>query len=1498
MTLLLLAQTPMVQTFVAEKVLEKLSENIDGNISIEKIHFKPFSHLVVKNIVITDKAPDIDPDNPSCEIIDTLFKAKYIMADFALTSLIGDEGIGIDKVIVEDGQLNLVIEHHRTNEGMSNNLTRMFRLDEIKKQKIDKEIFHIDDVKIDNFTFILKNYSSRKTSFRGGINWNDLEVRNIYATAEDLRFKSGVMTGKATGLSFTEKSGYICNSMTGSARVGNGLTHITDCRLIDPWSEIHMPDGKLIYSGVKDFSDYIHAVVMDADIGTSFIDFKSLSFFAPELEGNQLKVHGYKGHFHGTVDDFTVTDAQVEMEGGGFIGTISGRMTGIPEVMTTSLEGQVKDCRITSNGLSRFVTYWMKGGKLDLSWLAPGEVFTINGEVSGTLNNMIVHPNIISSLGKASGRDVRIDNILSSDAVMKISGDISTDNLDLGKVLETDLLGPVTLSVTADATFGEDDSPVKANISNLVVERLHLYGYDYTGISGEAMISDEFIDGRLTCDDPSLTFMTHGRYGISRTNQDTKYDFAVLVGDADLNKIKLDKRGKSKTRFTMTADFTKTPDDNIYGTISVGGLMLENSNGSYNIGDITLNSINRSNTYKMELTSSFAEGNLTGTAPVMDFVKDLMGVTLKREVPALFKDPSYTWNGNRYKLYFNFKDTQDVLAWALPGLYIATGTNLNAEIKETGRFNLAMSSQRIAYESQYLKDVRLNLTNSDDALTGDITGSELKVGTLMLRDNNLKMLADDNHIGISYGYENTGKLENRGEFVIHGGLARNVDGLELDVKMLPSTLYLNSREWRIRDSYLTANNDGIKSSDVELTSNEQRISISGGTSKTKVDTMSLNLEQFDISIINPLFKTDLGISGSVSGNVHLTSPMSDKGILVDIACDSAYFADCRIGTLNASSTWDEEFKRFNISAQTEIDGRKSIEFTGKLTPKTTEIEAAATLNRLPVGYLQPLMNGVFSDLHGYVSGNLTAEGPIDNLRWESRNTILEDGGLRVDFTNVPYYVDGRFRFTSEGLFFDEINGHDRYNGTAGLTGGITWDNRFGNIFYDINITCNEIEGINLNDKQNEYFYGNVFGSGNVTFSGPTNDMVMNVEGRTAKEGSLHVPISYTSVSGRSNLLRFTEIKEEKPVDPYDLILKKFESHKTTDSKFTTKMKIEAQPEVDAYIWFDKTSGHMLSGNGNGTIQMYVDEDVFDITGDYNIQRGNYKFVAYGIVNRDFEIQDGSSITFVGDIFDSNLDIDAMYKTKASIGTLIGDSTAVSNRRTVECKIKITDKMLNPRLQFGIEIPELDPIIKSRVESALSTEDKVQKQFLSLLISNSFLPDEQSGIVNNSTMLYSNVTEVMASQLNNILEKLDIPLDLGLNYQPNTKGKDVFDVAVSTQMFNNRVVVNGSVGNKQYAETAQTDVVGDLDIEIKLNKSGAFRLNLFSHSADSYTNYLDNSQRNGVGLTYQTEFSTFRQFIRNLFSSRKKRQEAKIAEEDAKADEERTILKIERQDEEQ
>ena len=87
----------------------------------------------------------------------------------------------------------------------------------------------------------MKNYTSSKTPYYGGINWNDLDIRDIQLKAKELRFKGGVMSGEVRSLSFSEKSGYTCNLIKGQAKVGNGKAIIEDFALNDPWSSINLP---------------------------------------------------------------------------------------------------------------------------------------------------------------------------------------------------------------------------------------------------------------------------------------------------------------------------------------------------------------------------------------------------------------------------------------------------------------------------------------------------------------------------------------------------------------------------------------------------------------------------------------------------------------------------------------------------------------------------------------------------------------------------------------------------------------------------------------------------------------------------------------------------------------------------------------------------------------------------------------------------------------------------------------------------------------------------------------------------------------------------------------------------------------------------------------------------------------------------------------------------------------------------------------------------------
>ena len=388
--------------------------------------------------------------------------------------------------------------------------------------------------------------------------------------------------------------------------------------------------------------------------------------------------------------------------------------------------------------------------------------------------------------------------------------------------------------------------------------------------------------------------------------------------------------------------------------------------------------------------------------------------------------------------------------------------------------------------------------------------------------------------------------------------------------------------------------------------------------------------------------------------------------------------------------------------------------------------------------------------------------------------------------------------------------------------------------------------------------------GSATISGPLNTLGIDGNIYTVGNGHIHALTDGIAGSSSSNLLTFTQKQEE--LDPYEEMMRTVSPRKTAKSDIYIRADVGINPGVKAFIEIDKNGGDMASFSGFGNISLATrpSKAIFNLNGDFIISEGNYQFAIPGIVSKEFTIQNGSSVKFGGPLMDTELDVTANYNLKTSIAPLMPDTKNDGIKRAVECGIIIGDRLRNPSIKFSINVPDLNPTTRSQVEAALATEDKLQKQFMALLLMGSFIPDESSGVFNGSDVLLSNVTGLMANQLNSILQKLDIPLDVGIGYQGLSDGNNVFDVAISTQLFNDRVIVGGSVANRKYNNARNSDMIGDLDIQIKLDPEGKFRFNLFSHSADEYSSYLDLSQRNGMGVSYQKEFGKFRELLRSLF----------------------------------
>ena len=1451
----LLIQLPGVQTFIAKKVTNSLEDRFNGRIEFSRIHLKPFNALVVKDLSL------IGED-------DTLASASSIVATFSLKGLLKKEGLHLGRVEVDDGSFTLVID------SLGHNITRFFGTRE-KDSTVRKEMGNLFDarkVRVDGFRFRMVNLKEGNLPKEYGISWSDMDVMVDELDAHDLSLAGGYMKGTVENLKATEKSGYRIESISGRTKVGHGQTLIEDLHLVDSWSDIKMDEFSMTYDNIKSFSNFIEEVRLAGDIRNSRIDFKSLSYFAPALKDMGISLNVPRADVEGPVSDLGINRFEFRETVSGVSGKAEGRISGLPDIEATVFDFNAEDLSFTADGLGKFIKGFAPYAKLDLSKYAPGEVLGFDGKVKGRLNDLSINGVLDSKASGSVKADISTKDLIKNGGSRRFSGSIKTDKLDLGKLTGIDKLGETTLRGILDASIGKGGTRIK--IDTLFIDKLHALDYDYSNIVATGIYTDKAFDGRLVCNDPNLNLLFQGIFTLSDQTRNGLYKFYANVGYADLNALGLDKRGVSKVAGRVNANYMTINSGDIIGDLDILDLNLENSQGSNDIGDIRIKSHSNDNVHRINLNSSFADGSFVGSKPFTNILKDLKELIIQRELPVVCKDTTNRWKGDNYDVSLNIHDARDVLSFAMPGFYIADSTRIRLSVSGNGDVKATVKSPRIAMKKNYIRNLDLAFDNKDGSLNGAITGTELAAAGMILKNDNINFFASDNHVGLGYTYDNLTEVTDKGQVFLSGEFERGPDGvLLIHGKTLPSSIVFNDQEWTITPTSIEVSGKDINVDNLVAASIGQSLRLDGGFSTTANDTLNVELVKFNLGLANRFVGDEYGIAGHATGHAWITSPWKDNaGLMLSMVCDSVSVAGNEVGLLRLGSSLDEDGK-LHLIARNELEGKTTLNIGGDYFTRNKNLDITADFDGMEVGYLSPALKSVFSEMGGKMSGKVRLTGTTDRISLAGQGTRFDNVMLRVGFTNVPYYATGDFHVSDSGVTFNDIAVKDRYDGKGTLTGGILF-NHLKDIHMDTRISMDRMEAINMDEKSGQAFYGNVFATGDVKITGPFNAIQLDINARTAKNGSIHIPIDNASSQGSSNLLTFKEAYKEVYVDPYDVMMNRLVTESKKDQDFGLKLRVAANQNTEAYVEIDRTAGNVLSGRGQGTIDIVVrpGSDLFTINGDYTLNSGNFHFNAMDIAKRDFNLSNGSSVRFNGDIMDSDLDIDGIYSTKASVATLIADTSAVSARRTVNCGIGISGKLREPQLSFSIDVPDLDPTTKSKVESALNTEDKVQRQFIALLISGGFLPDEQSGVVNNSNVLYSNLAEIMAGQLNNILQKLDIPLDFGLNYQSNDSGTNIFDVAVSTQLFNNRVIVNGNVGNRDNRYSAGADVVGDLDIEIKLDKPGQVRLNLFSHSADDYTTYLDNTQRNGVGVTYQREFNTFKEFFRSLFMTRKKREE--------------------------
>lgn len=1494
-------QSPRVQTYLGKKVIGMLQSRMDAEITFQSATVRPFDAIVLDEVLVKDLAPTV-------EGMDTLLYVRHLSARFSILGYFRGEQISVSRAHLDGGCFYLVLEPDPHRPGHSStNLQRIFRMENKHAEEHPEyhwgNILQARSLEISDVHFRMENlvtaarYAERGYVIpEGTIDWNHLNLILEHIKVNHLRLADDLITASVQDFNIQELETRLRleNLSARKVRVGKGNVHLEDfLAQMDPLTNLDIPSLDM-HGTLEEYEDFVENVCLDIILkeGT-FVDMQTISHFAPNMEDMRFRGR-IKGHLKGTVSDFTLTDIAIEDLDRDVTLRTSGRMAGLPDVETTRLDFQIREFGFGLKDLAGFIATWAPDARLDMDRMAPGERFSLAGNVSGTLDRMTCVADIDSHIGSARA-DVTLDHIIHHKRnPMSIAGRVETQSLHLGRILDSKDLGALTMATRLGVTL-EPGSP-RIEIDSLGIHRLHALGYDYSGITAHGHYQHNDYDLHLHAADPNLQLQADGSYS-ETSRRDGRLDASLRLAHADLQALNLDRRGRSQIALDAQAQVVRT-DGHATGTISTARTVLENGEGIHRIPDIRLDIDETDSLHLLSLRSGLLEADYQGDRPVTDFITDLRGLLLGKDLAALESHRPQAYSGATYMADIRALRLQELLAFVAPGVYVESGTGARITVSPEGLFNADLTSGRLALREQYIKDLKLHAENRD-SLSGEITSSVISLSAGTHLDNNrLVFSALDNRVGLKYTFDNESE-DTRASLNLSTLLGRAGKDLCITGRALPSCISYKGESWDLGSGDITWCGGSLTVDRLLARHGSERLLVEGAYSSVRRDTLSFTMDQFDIGLVNTIAGDRIPrLQGRATGRALLVSSASaSPGLLAGIICDSTAIAGRRLGQLTLNSTWDESRQRFSAQLHNMLDGHSSIQAEAFLVPSTDQFQATMQLDRFELGYAEHFLNTIFHEFSGALSGEIRLDGKTKDIRLSSQDLWLDDGKLTLDFTRVPYLVNGPLSLDRQGLHFNDMYVTDGEGGTGNVTGGIYLNlSHLDDIRMDTHVSIRNMRALALPRGVNPIAFGDVYATGNVDITGPMNKLTLAIDATCSKASEFHLPLGSASSGGSRELLTFKDADSDREEDPYEQMISSARQTLKQQSDFRFAARIKATPDLRVYI--DIGDDNSLNAIGSGTIDLESRsaQETFTLGGNYTIQDGNFHFSALNLVSRNFTIQDGSSIRFNGDIWDTDLDVMGRYTTKANLSNLLTSyeeesNAGVSSRHTVYCGINISGKIRNPEVAFDIEVPDLNPRVQAEVESALNSEDKIQKQFIYLLIAGNFLPTEESGITTGgSDVLLSNVTSIMSGQLNNIFQKLDIPLDLGLNYQTTQAGRDLFDVAVSTQLFNKRVIVNGTVGNKQLVGGATTsEVAGDLDIEIKLNRSGSLRLSLFSHSADDYNYYIDNSQRNGGGIAYQREFNSFGQFFRELFASRKKRQA--MAQEAARRQQESVVLQI-------
>jgi len=1211
---------------------------------------------------------------------------------------------------------------------------------------------------------------------------------------------------------------------------------------------------------------FIDSVQIGARITQTRIDLQDLALFAPGLDAYQDQIY-LSGQFKGPIKNFRFNQFSMAMgKGTQLRGNLS--INGLPNTEAAYIALRLQEARTEPGDLRQYVP------PDAMPTLRTLGTVNFKGSFNGFLTDFVANGTFNTKAGRVKS-DVQLQINPNARALTRYRGQVTTQNLALGKLLQQPTLGLVDMSGTLEGQGVDlEDAVLKLNAQ---FERLGILGYDYQNITTDALLSFEDFNGTLNINDPNFE--------------------ANIKANVDLapNQQTLDIQGRIDTLALQALGFVKPfafvqgninlkskgfAIDSTQGQAYLSNLYLAYENRAIDIDTLALRAQRGKNSRRLDVFNERIELGIEGNYPYVRLVKDvadeveLLQLRLRNDSLAISQyyqklaaqnNPADTLPLNM-ALTANLKDINPFVQLFVPELDVAPNTLLYGNFRggSTRGFDVNGNIDSVQYKEYALRQAAVDVNSYQGQTAQDlISGLELRAKEARISK---ALTIEDPYVNLSWlnrsilfqtGLEQKdteNKLNTYGEALFKKDtISINIESAKMQALDLDWTMTNTNR--------ILLYKGALEIRDLDIEHQDQTIHIEGVLADTTVENpMSVQLNNFDLQNLNPLITETLG--GICNAQLVVKLKNNKPRFFGDIGIFDLSLNELMVGDMVAEANWDTDNNQLATDVVISRRGKNIIDVVGTYAPYAADsLNFDVNFNDARLELVGPFLQEYISNLEGSATGNFNVAGTLQKPILTGGGSV-SSGNLNFIYLNTQYRFGGSLEFEENVIGVDQLKLTDVNNNTASISGGVYHDG-FKNFILGLEGQMTNFQVLNTTLKDNGDYYGTAFVTGDIEIFGAIEKLNISANATTNRDTRFYIPLEGTSQVEQKEYINFFSLTDTASIN---------NNQKVNLNGINLDFNLDVTPDALLEIIFDAKTGDIIRGRGNGDINLNIDtQGDFNMFGDFTIEEGGYNFTLYNIINKEFTINRGSTINWVGDPYGGILDINATYAQQVNLApifaatdTSLVNAPELSGRYPVQVLLNLEGDLMSPNIGFDIEIEDYPETVTGSSGISVPTEanitawqtqlasdeQELNRQVFSLIILTRFSPPQSFGLAGGSSVTGS-VSELLSNQLSYWVTQVDDNLEIDVDLSSlDEDAFNTFKLRLSYTFLDGRLRVTRD-GNFTDANnnTDLATIAGDWTVEYLLTQDGKFRAKMYSR-----TNNTTLGQNLGIGTNTTTGFS--------------------------------------------